>query len=107
MSTIQSTSTAGISSAPVGANPAGTVPRITSSVGPSSGINYQNLITALEASQQQQVTDLQNQSSTVHAQQPGDQTLEANLAPVTTAIQSLSLPTTFQNFQVQLSDPTQ
>jgi flagellar hook-associated protein 2 len=76
-------------------------------VGPSSGINYQNLITALEASQQQQVTDLQNQISTVQAQQTGYQTLEANLAPVTTAIQSLALPTTFQNFQVQLSDPTQ
>src|SRR5580704_6186802 len=98
MSTIQSTTTS---------NTTGSVPRITSSVGPTSGINYQNLITALETSQQQQVTDLQNQISTVQAQQTGYQTLEANLAPVTTAIQSLALPTTFQNFQVQLSDPTQ
>ena len=88
-------------------NTTGTVPVITSSVGPTSGINYQNLITALETSQQLQVTDLQNRISTIQAEQTGYQTLEANLAPVTTAIQALSLPSTFQNFQVQLSDPTQ
>src|SRR5580704_8271055 len=98
MSTIQSTTTS---------NTTGSVPRITSSVGPTSGINYQNLITALETSQQLQVTDLQNRISTIQAEQTGYQTLEANLAPVTTAIQALSLPSTFQNFQVQLSDPTQ
>jgi flagellar hook-associated protein 2 len=98
MSTIQSTTPS---------NTTGSVPRITSSVGPTSGINYQNLITALETSQQLQVTDLQNRISTIQAEQTGYQTLEANLAPVTTAIQALSLPSTFQNFQVQLSDPTQ
>jgi flagellar hook-associated protein 2 len=110
MSTIQSTtpsSTAGTSSTVSGANTTGTTPLITSSVGPVSGINYQNLITALEASQSEQVTDLQNDISAIQAQQTGYQTLEANLAPVTTAIQSLALPSTFQNFQVQLSDPTQ
>ena len=85
----------------------GTASPIQASVGPVSGINYQNLITALEASQQQQVTDLQNDISNLQAEQTGYQTLEANLAPVTTSLQSLALPTTFQNFQVQLSDPTQ
>jgi flagellar hook-associated protein 2 len=101
MSSIQS------SSLPGTANTSGTSSRVTSGVGPVSGINYQNLITALEASQQLQVTDLQNDISGIQAQQTGYETLEANLAPVTTAIQSLSLPSTFQSFQVQLSDPTQ
>jgi flagellar hook-associated protein 2 len=91
----------------ISSNATGSVPRITSSVGPTSGINYQNLIAALEASQLQQVTDLQNKISTVQAQQTGYQTLEANLAPVTTALQALALPSTFQSFGVQLSDPTQ
>ena len=43
----------------------------------------------------------------VPSEQTGYQTLEANLAPSRRRIQSLALPSTFQNFQVQLSDPTQ
>jgi len=116
MSTIQSTTPSTTSTSPTttstsspttNVNTNGTVSPIQSSVGPVSGINYQSLITALEASQQQQVTDLQNDISNLQAEQTGYQTLEANLAPVTTALQSLALPTTFQDFQVQLSDPTQ
>src|SRR5580658_7602130 len=108
MSTIQSTTTSGTPSALPGAvNTNGTVAPVQSTVGPVSGINYQNLITALEASQQRQVTDVQNDIAAIEGQQTGYQTLEANLAPVTTAIQSLALPSAFQTFQVQLSDPTQ
>ena len=109
MSTIQSTTpaTTATSSPTTNVNTNGTVSPVQSTVGPVSGINYQNLITALEASQQEQVTDLQNDISNIQAQETGYQTLEANLAPVTSALQSLALPTTFQNFQVQLSDPTQ
>src|ERR1700677_2751084 len=108
MSTISSTTPATSTSSPTTiVNTNGTVAPVTSSVGPVSGINYQALITAIEASQQEQVTDLQNDISTVQAQETGYQTLEANLAPVTTALQSLPLPSTFQDYQVQLSDPTQ
>src|SRR5580704_13967303 len=108
MSTIQGTTTSGTPSALPGAvNTNGTVAPVQSTVGPVSGINYQNLITALEASQQRQVTDVQNDIAAIEGQQTGYQTLEANLAPVTTAIQSLAPPSAFQTFQVQLSDPTQ
>jgi flagellar hook-associated protein 2 len=112
MSTIQSSSpssslASAAGSLPGAANTTGTVGRITSSVGPTSGINYQNLITAIETSQAQQVTDLQNDIAAIETQQTGYQTLEANLAPVTSAVQTLASPSTFQNFQVQLSDPTQ
>ncbi|HET6324273.1 MAG TPA: flagellar cap protein FliD N-terminal domain-containing protein, partial [Planctomycetaceae bacterium] len=107
MSSIQSTTTGTPTALPGAVNTGGTSSKVQSTVGPVSGINYQNLITALVASQQLQVTDLQNNISTIQAQQTGYETLEANLAPVTTAIQSLSFPATFQAFQVQLSDPTQ
>jgi flagellar hook-associated protein 2 len=80
---------------------------IQSSVGPISGINYQNLITALTASQTQQVTSLQNNISTIQGQQAGYQTLEANLAPAMTAAQQLGKTSTFQTYQAQLSDPSQ
>src|SRR6202035_3763122 len=105
MSTIQSstpstTFSSSAGSLPGGANTTGTVARVTSSVGPASGINYQSLITALVASQAQQVTDLQNNIAAIVTKQTGYQTLEANLAPVTSAVQTLASPSTFQNFQV-------
>src|ERR1700728_3484275 len=102
MSTIQSTtpSTGSSTSSPTtNVNTNGTVSPVQSSVGPVSGINYQALITALEASQQEQVTDLQNDISNVQGQETGYQTLEANLAPATTALQSLAQPSTFENYQ--------
>jgi flagellar hook-associated protein 2 len=107
MSSIQSTTSGTPTALPGAANTNGTSSLVQSTVGPVSGINYQNLITALVSSQQQQVTDLQNDIATIEGQQTGYQTLAANLAPVTTAIQSLSQPSTFQTFQVALSDPTQ
>src|SRR3984885_8849354 len=105
MSTISSSSSTSSPTTIVNTN--GTVAPVTSSVGPVSGINYQALITALEASQQAQVTDLQNDITKVQGQETGYQTLEANLAPATTALQSLAQPSTFEDYQVQLSDPTQ
>src|SRR5580704_9341380 len=107
MSSIQSTSSGTPTALPGALNTSGTSNLVQSTVGPVSGINYQNLITALVSSQQLQVTDLQNNIATIEGQQTGYQTLAANLAPVTTAIQSLSQPSTFQTFQVALSDPTQ
>src|SRR5580692_4569168 len=95
MSTISSSSSTSSPTTIVNTN--GTVAPVTSSVGPVSGINYQALITALEASQQAQVTDLQNDITKVQGQETGYQTLEANLAPATTALQSLAQPSTFED----------
>jgi flagellar hook-associated protein 2 len=80
---------------------------IQSTVGPISGINYQQLVTALLAVQQQQITDVQNQVSAAQGEQTAYQTLEANLAPLTASAQTLGQTSTFQTFQVQTSDPTQ
>ena len=85
----------------------GTVAPIQSSVGPVSGINYQTLITELEASQQLQVTNIQNQISTDQTQQGDYQTLAANLSTLATSLQTLGTSSTFQNYQVQISDPNQ
>ncbi len=108
MSTIQTTGSGSNTSSPTSiVNTNGTVSPVQTSVGPVSGINYQALITALVASQQAQVTNLQNNISSAQAQETGYQTLEANLAPALTALQSLALPSSFQNYQVQLSDQSQ
>jgi flagellar hook-associated protein 2 len=114
MSAIQSTSSSSptISTA---SNPAlttassstGTVAPIQSSVGPVSGINYQTLITDLVASQQQQVTDLQNDIQTQTTQQGDYQTLAANLTTLATSLQTLGTGSTYQNYQVQTSDSNQ
>ncbi len=82
MSTIQSTGSSTANLSPTtNVNTNGTVSPVQSTVGPVSGINYQALITALVASQQAQVTDLQNDISNVQSEETGYQTLEANLRP--------------------------
>ena len=85
----------------------GTVSPVQASVGPISGINYSNLITALVASQQKQITDVQNNIQTAQTQQGDYQALEANLAAVLSSIQSLGSKTLFQANKVQLSDANQ
>jgi len=105
LSSVGSTSANSSSSTP--SNGAANGSLIQAAVGPVSGINYGNLIQALTANQQQQVSNIQNNISALQAKQTGYQTLEANLAPLTTAAQTLGLASTFQTFQVQLSDPNQ
>ena len=101
MSAIQSTTN-------TSSNPAqGTVAPVQSSVGPVSGINYQTLITELVASQQQQVTDLQNDITSQQTKQGDYETLAANLTTLATSLQTLGTGSTFQNYQVQMSDPNQ
>src|ERR1700685_3463304 len=85
----------------------GTVAPIQSSVGPVSGINYQTLIDDLVASQQRQVTDLQTDISNQETEQGDYQTLGANLSTLATALQTLGQSSTYQAYQVALSDPNQ
>jgi flagellar hook-associated protein 2 len=85
----------------------GTVAPIQASVGPVSGINYQTLITELVASQQQQVTDLQNDITTQQTEQGDYETLAANLTTLATSLQTLGTASTYQNYQVQMSDTNQ
>ena len=115
MSSIQSTTSAPASTlSSTSSNPAltsssttGTVAPVQASVGPVSGINYQTLISELVASQQLQVTNLQNDIQTDTTQQGDYQTLAANLTTLATALQTLGQSSTFQSYQVQMSDPTQ
>jgi flagellar hook-associated protein 2 len=115
MSSITSTSSAPASTlTSTASNPAllssgtgGTVSKVQSSVGPVSGINYQTLITELVASQQLQVTNLQNDIQTDTTQQGDYQTLSANLATLAAALQTLGQSSTYQTYQAQMSDPTQ
>jgi flagellar hook-associated protein 2 len=65
------------------------------------------LITDLVASQAQQVTDLQNDIQTDQTQQGDYQTLAANLTTLATSLQTLGTASTYQNYQVQMSDPNQ
>jgi len=114
MSTIQSASsssptisTASNPSTSSSSSSTGTVAPIEASVGPVSGINYQTLITDLVASQARQVTDLQTNIQTDQTQQGDYQTLAANLTTLATSLQTLGNKSTYQNFQVQTSDPNQ
>ncbi len=113
MSSISSTPTVS-TAASTASNPAvtnagtsGTVAAVQASVGPISGINYQTLITDLVASQQKQVTDLQSDISNQTTQQEDYQTLSANLTTLATSLQTLGTKSTYQNYQVQMSDPNQ
>jgi flagellar hook-associated protein 2 len=115
MSSIQSTTSAPASTlSSTSSNPAlttsgtsGTVAPVQASVGPVSGINYQTLISELVASQQLQVTNLQDDIQTDTTQQGDYQTLSANLTTLATALQTLGQSSTFQSYQVQMSDPNQ
>jgi len=115
MSAIQSTaSTPTVSTASSGAgapvyssSSGGTVSTVQASVGPVSGINYQQLISELVASQQLQVTNLDNDIQTDETKQGDYQTLSANLTTLATSLQTLGTSSTFQNYQVQMSDPNQ
>jgi len=114
MSAIQSTSAPASSLSSTASNPSltssgttGTVAPVQASVGPVSGINYQTLISELVASQQLQVTNFQNDIQTDTTQQGDYQTLAANLTTLATALQTLGQSSTFQSYQVQMSDPTQ
>src|SRR4051794_29428605 len=80
---------------------------IRSSVGLVSGIDSQQIINALLAVQQQQVASFKNRIKGFQAEQGGYQSLEANLAPILTASQTLSQAATFQAFQVKSSDDKQ
>jgi flagellar hook-associated protein 2 len=113
-STGTSSSAATVSTASSGANApiyasgsGSTVGHVQSSVGPVSGINYQNLITELEASQQLQVTNINNEISGNQTQQEDYATLSANLSTLATSLQTLGTNSTFQTYQVQTSDPNQ
>src|SRR5580658_11044623 len=114
MSAIQSTSAPASTLSSTSSNPAlttsgtsGTVAPVQASVGPVSGINYQTLISELVASQQLQVTNLQDDIQTDTTQQGDYQTLSANLTTLATALQTLGQSSTFQSYQVQMSDPNQ
>src|ERR1700722_1821360 len=106
-STTSTTASSGANSPVNSSATGGTVGTIQSSVGPVSGINYQTLITSLVASQQLQVTTIQNQISADQTKQGDYQTLSANLSTLATSLQTLGTSSTFQNYQVQTSDPNQ
>ncbi|HEX4071913.1 MAG TPA: flagellar filament capping protein FliD, partial [Planctomycetaceae bacterium] len=107
--TTPTTSTASTGAgAPIYSSSSGsTVAPVQSSVGPVSGINYQTLVTALVASQQLQVTTIQNEISADQTKQGDYQTLAANLSTLATSLQTLGTNSTFQNYQVQTSDDNQ
>src|SRR6476660_9859606 len=80
---------------------------IRSGTGLISGINTDQIINALLAAQQQQVASIQDRIKGFQAEQAGYQTLEANLAPILTASQTLGQAATFQSFQVKTTDDSQ
>ena len=80
---------------------------VQASTGPVSGINYSTLIQDLVASQQEQVTNLQNNISTIQSKEAAYSALDANLAPVASTLQTLGQASTFQQYQVQTSDASQ
>src|SRR5580698_9630657 len=96
-----STASSGANSPIYASGSGSTVGTVQSTVGPVSGINYQNLITELEASQQLQVTNIDNEIQTDQTKQEDYATLSANLSTLATSLQTLGTTSTFQTYQVQ------
>lgn len=80
---------------------------ISSGVGLVSGINYTNLITALTANNQGQISILQAEVTTAQNQQTGLNSLSANLLSLSTSAQTLGNKSTYGAQAVNNSDTSQ